>query len=355
MYAPGVTQGEIAMRPTNLLTILLGCTFGASLTAHAHHSYAEYDQGKTVEIEGTIVKVAMQNPHVHFAVEGKGANGQPSTWYLEVTSLNWIRRIKAPMELFTVGSHVKFAGWPSKRSADRLYALNMLAANGQEVLLFRDAKPRWRTTAIGFGTAESQSFFQAGVASGTTSLFHVWASNLGDPKMVLAPTAPLALTPSAKAAVAAFDGVKQLTLRGCTPKGMPLLMGQPPPMEFIDKGDTILLQTEEYETVRRIHMTASANVNAQPRTPLGYSVGRWDGSALVVETSRVDSPYLTSTGVPLSPDVRFTERFTPSADGSRLDYSLIVNDPGSLSAPAEFRRYWVWRPGERVLPYKCKE
>ena len=51
-------------------------------------------------------------------------------------------------------------------------------------------------------------------------------------------------------------------------------MSQPPPMEFIDRGDTILLRMEEYDTVRTIHMTAAADPGTQPRTPLGYSVGR---------------------------------------------------------------------------------
>jgi hypothetical protein len=330
------------------------CLLSAAATAHAHHSYAEYDQTKIVEIEGTLVKVALQNPHVHFAVAGKDANGRPIEWQLEATTLNWIRRINVPLALFKVGSHVKFAGWPSRRSVERVYALNMLAGNGQEILLFRESKPRWNRTTIGFGSQQAQSFFEPGKASGSTSLFRVWSSNLADQRG-LVPSAPLALTPAAKAALAAFDPIHDTTTRGCTPKGMPVLMGQPPPMELIDRGDTILLRTEEYELVRTIHMKPTAKADSQPRTPLGYSVGRWDGRTLIVETTRVSSPYLNNAGVPLTPAVHFVERFTPSSDGSRLDYKLTVTDPGSLTAPAELTRYWVWRPGQKVLPFKCKE
>jgi hypothetical protein len=111
---------------------------------------------------------------------------------------------------------------------------------------------------------------------------------------------------------------------------------------------------EEYDTVRTIHL-AAANPEAQPRTPLGYSVGRWDGKTLVVETSRLDSPYLNAAGVPLGADAHMVERFTPSSDGSQLAYSLVVTDPGSLVTPAQFRRIWVYRPGEEVLPFDCKE
>jgi hypothetical protein len=235
-----------------------------------------------------------------------------------------------------------------------MYALNMLAADGREVLLFRTAKLRWASTALGFAAEEAQSFFEAGVASDSDTLFRVWASNLGNPAYVFAPTAPLALTESAKQAVAAFDPVTESTESGCRPKGMPRLMSQPPPMQFIDNGDRILMRMEEYDTVRTIHM-AAANPDTQPRTPLGYSVGRWDGKTLVVETSRLDSPYLNAAGVPLGADAHMVERFTPSSDGSQLAYSLVVTDPSSLVTPAQFRRIWVYRPGEEVLPFNCKE
>ena len=219
--------------------------------------------------------------------------------------------------------------------------------------MFRTAKLRWASTALGFGTQEAQSFYQGGVAIESDTLFRVWASHLGNPENALTPTQPLALTESAKRAVAAFDPVKDSTENGCKPKGMPRLMSQPPPMEFVDKGDTILLRMEEYETVRTIHMSAPSSLEAQPKTPLGYSVGRWDGKALVVETSRLDSPYLNANGVPLGADAHIIERFAPTPDGSRLDYTLVVTDPDSLLAPAELKRIWVWRPGEEVLPFNC--
>jgi hypothetical protein len=322
--------------------------------AHAHHSYSEYDDQQIVEIVGTLTKVAMQNPHAHFFVTGTDASGRSITWDLESTTVNWLQRTKVPPELWAVGSKVKFAGWPSKRSADRMYALNMLAADGQEVLLFRTAKARWNRATLGFGAEEAQSFYQGGVANGGGTLFHVWASHLGNPENALSPTAPLALTESAKQALAAFDPIRESTESGCTPKGMPRLMSQPPPMEFIDDGDTILLRMEEYDTIRTIHMKNAADPQSQPRTPLGYSVGHWEGAALVVETTRVDYRYLTSAGVPQSPNARFVERFVPTPDGSRLDYTLSITDPASLLAPAELKRIWVYRPGEEVLPFDCR-
>jgi len=47
------------------------------------------------------------------------------------------------------------------------------------------------------------------------------------------------------------------------------------------------------------------------------------------------------------------ERFTPSADGSRLEYSMTVTDAEVFSAPVYLERHWVYRPGETVRPYDC--
>ena len=37
---------------------------------------------------------------------------------------------------------------------------------------------------------------------------------------------------------------------------MPTIMEQPYPMEFMDRGQTILLRLEEYDTTRTIHLDA---------------------------------------------------------------------------------------------------
>ena len=135
---------------------------------------------------------------------------------------------------------------------------------------------------------------------------------------------------------------------------MPAIIRQPFQIELVDRGDTIELKMEEYDTRRTIHVGATASAAADvPRTPLGYSVGTWQGSTLVVETTRLSEPYMNNTGVPMSPAAKLVERFSPSADGSRLNYSIVITDPESLTAAIEGKRSWVWRPDEKVMPFNC--
>jgi hypothetical protein len=63
---------------------------------------------------------------------------------------------------------------------------------------------------------------------------------------------------------------------------------------------------------------------------------------------------LNSSGVPVHPDARYDERFTLSDDGSRLEYTLVINDPATFTAPVTLHKAWEWRPGEQVKPYDCR-
>jgi hypothetical protein len=328
-------------------------SFAASLTAEAHHSYSEFDDTKTVEISGKLVDLAWQNPHARIIVQTADAAGKPVTWEVESAGLNNFTRMKVPLEMFKVGDTVKVAGWPSKRSDVRMYGTNLLSGDGRELVMWRYSKPRWATTAFGYGT--DLSLFESGTASGAATIFRTWASDLDDPDAnpaSLFAGVKWPLTEKARVASARFNPVQDTTTVGCTPKGMPAIIRQPFPIEFVDHADTLALKMEEYDTVRTIHMRDSAGTDA-PRTPLGYSVGRWDGNTLVVETTSLNEPYLNATGVPMGPSAKMIERFSPSADGSRLNYTLSITDPDSLTAPVEGRRSWVWRAGEHVMPFNC--
>ena len=107
------------------------------LAADAHHSYSEYDDTKSVEVEGKLVEVAWQNPHARILVESVDATGARVTWDIESAGLNNFRRMNVPLEIFAVGDTVKIAGWPSKRSNVRMYGTNLLADDGRELVMWR--------------------------------------------------------------------------------------------------------------------------------------------------------------------------------------------------------------------------
>jgi hypothetical protein len=105
-------------------------------SAMAHHSGAEYEYPQLIEIEGTLVDFAWQNPHVHFSVRsGTDASGQQVTWDIEANSLSVLRRTNSTREKLRVGDKVRVAGNPSKRAPNRMFATNLLRADGTELVL----------------------------------------------------------------------------------------------------------------------------------------------------------------------------------------------------------------------------
>jgi uncharacterized protein DUF6152 len=318
--------------------------------ALAHHSFAEYDQANAIELQGKLVDIAWQNPHVHFKLLVNG-----KMWDIESNSLSILRRTNATPESLKAGDTVKMAGWPSKRAPDRLFVTNVLPQNGQELVLDMRSRPRWSATAAGLQT----TWLGKGVAAnGQATIFTTWATDLGDFSTAFPwlPPDQYPLTVRAKQVFAKWDPVRQTVAPGCRPKGMPSMIEAPYPMEFVDKGDSLLMRMEEYDAVRTIHMRSASDPAKQPKSLQGYSIGRWDGKALVVETSRIDWPFFDTNGVPmLGPEARVVERFSLNADGSVLTDEFTTTDPETFTRPLTLKRIWVRRPGEQVKPYNCVE
>lgn len=325
--------------------------FQAALSspAAAHHAAAEYDFARTVEVEGTLVELKWQNPHILFKVRsGDGPQGRPTIWDFEGGALSILRRTNATRERLRVGDKVRVAGNPSRRSPERMFATNLLQADGTELVFFPDSRPRWRSAAAG----SVSTWFDPGIAADASSgIFRVWSSKLDDPQPFFRASYPL--TAAARAKLASWDDVNSEVARGCEPMGMPLIVDNIYPMEFVRRKDTVLMRMEIYDTVRTIYMSNAVTLSSLPKSPVGRSTGRWEGTTLVVRTNGITWPYLDHRGVPLSPAASLVERFTPSADGSLLQYSVVITDPQFLTEPVTLTRSWVARPNEAVKPFDC--
>jgi hypothetical protein len=316
-------------------------SLGAS-SAHAHHSTAAlYDRGTTVEAEGEITKLSWTNPHVR--LELRDSQNGNRIWHIESNSVSIVSRFGLTANVVPVGARVKVAGNPGRVDGDLLFLTNMLLPSGDEILFGAGIAKRWSDTTIG------DDIRNAVASDPTRGIFRVWTNTMSPPQFW---GGPPPLTPAAAAAQSKFDPIADDPTVNCTPKGMPYVMEQPYPIEFVDHGDSIVLRLEEYDTVRTIALRPTPAAASPSR--LGTSTGRWEGTTLVVTTRGIDYPFVNNTGIPLGRGATIEERFTPSADGSRLDYAMRIDDSSTFTAPVTFRKAWEWRPGEQVKPYDCQ-
>jgi len=317
----------------------------------AHHSMSEFDRSVVTEVQGEVVGLSWRNPHVLLDIATTDDNGQEVIWHLEGGAVSSQRRRGLTSERVQVGDHVLAAGWPSTQRPGYLQVNHILPPDGTELLVGRIREPRWSETHLGGG---EWAVDPATAASATgRSLFRVWSQRLGG-AWYFRGTDAYRLTDSALAAAAEWDELEDNPLLDCTAPGMPAVMSNPYPMEFVERADgNILVRFEEFDSVRTIHMTDVADPADIPASPMGYSIGHWEGETLVVSTSRINWPYFDRVGVPQSDAVEVLERFTPVENEDRLDYQLMVTDPAILIEPFVWEGYWDWRPGEEVHPYDC--
>ena len=327
----------------SLYSIVVCVGFLGSGIAAAHHSVSPYDRERVQELEGVITGINWRNPHIGMTLSVTDDSGQTVEWQLEGDSANAAARKGFTRDSLSIGDRVKVAGWPSTLGRRELFVTNILDPNGVETVLTDLNRPlRWTD-----GTGALQAV--AADADLGRSIFRVWA-----PGALYRARAPFAYTAVAQAARVGWDPLTDMLALKCIAPGMPNANLNPYPIEFIDEGNRIRLEIEEWEATRSIDMVAAEIPEDAPASLLGYSIGRWEDDTLVIETARIDFDYLDDEGTPMSDQVHIVERYTVSQDGSRLDYTVSVTDPPNLVEPAIWDAHWSWVPGTVVRSYECE-
>jgi hypothetical protein len=114
----------------------------------------------------------------------------------------------------------------------------------------------------------------------------------------------------------------------------------------------ILIEYESNYGLRKIYMDGRKLLpQGEPQAWwYGYSVGRWDGDTLVVETNNLrgaeDGPsdgWMDVNGSPYTQQAKFTERIRRPSYG-QLQIDLTIEDAKAYTRP------WTVRVDQRILP-----
>jgi hypothetical protein len=140
----------------------------------------------------------------------------------------------------------------------------------------------------------------------------------------------------------------------CLPEGMPAMMGATFPIEILQSKGQVTIIEEAFTQVRRILLDRPQKAvdDVEPGF-YGYSVGRWEGATLVVETIGVRENVLYQN-VPHSKDMRIKERFTLAANG-QLRNEVTIEDPEFLERPWTVNFAYTRMPNYTLLEYICED
>ena len=90
-------------------------------------------------------------------------------------------------------------------------------------------------------------------------------------------------------------------------------------------------------------------------TWLGYSVGRWEGDTLVVQSAGFnDRSWLDRAGHPHSESLRVTERFH-RVDFGHMQFQITFEDPQTLTRPLAISLAVTYAPDTEMLETVCNE
>jgi hypothetical protein len=149
----------------------------------------------------------------------------------------------------------------------------------------------------------------------------------------------------------------------CMPMGFLQFHQQPQPRKIIQTPQLILIEYEANYGLRHIYLDGRSLPKQGEPQPwwYGYSVGRWEGDTLVVETNNLrgaeDSVYdgwLDVNGSPYSQQAKFTERFRrPTFDHLQID--MTVEDAKAYTKPFTVRVDQRFVPDEEMIEFICNE
>ena len=171
---------------------------------------------------------------------------------------------------------------------------------------------------------------------GTPDLGGMWrvaATYLGDLAADLKGGAPMlpAAEKLLKSRADGHGGLDDPAAR-CIP-GMPKLNALPYPFKIVETPGLVIILHEGFTTFRQIHTDG----RALPKDPepfwMGYSVGKWEGDALVVDTIGMhEESWLDNAGHPHSADLHLTERFR-RRDLGHMEIEMTIDDPKTYTKP----------------------
>ena len=119
----------------------------------------------------------------------------------------------------------------------------------------------------------------------------------------------------------------------CLPDGVPHGDLLPEPFKIMHTPGVIVMLYEVETTFRQIFIDGRKLPADMSPTWQGYSVGRWDGDTLVIDSAGFnDRSWLDARGTPRSTDMRIEERFR-RRDYGHIDLTVTITDPKMYTKP----------------------
>jgi uncharacterized protein DUF6152 len=293
----------------------------------AHHSSSLFLFDKRVTVEGTIVKVAWQNPHVYLTIESRGPDGKPVQQDVQGASLSMIKTFGLTREKLAPGTHVKIDAAAQKSGADHLLWGGFVTFDDGSVYLLETAGPNTHIPSV----------------PAATSLAGRWVPPPTAIRVFLQTLQSLPLTEQAVAGRAVLVDPRgpASVCDDATPSLAAAMLGALPVLHTIEIGaSTVVLRIDAdgMNVERVVHLDQATHPAGLAPSAVGHSTGRWEGGTLAIDTVGFAATPISSGALHL------VERLALAADKLHLSYEATLDDAKLWTKPVALSVTWDYRP-----------
>ena len=337
------------MRVRTLSGIVILCAIFAP-GASAHHSFApHFDSSKPADISGTVTEYEARNPHSYVHIAATDENGRTREYVCESHGVTQLTRNGIRPDMFRAGTKVRVTGSLSRHSQYMCF-FDTIQFSGGPALSVNG--PRGAARLAATAHAPRKDIF------GTWLLAPIPNRSTSGPQPMMQ-----LLTPAGEKAVAAYDPFKDDPTFRCDPVAIRRVWGAPgTPLQIVREGQNVVLRHEWMDVRRVIDMNMKTHPASGPRRSLGHSIGRWEGSTLVIETANysrgvlnqyVEQPGQPTRGLLHSDRLASVERLSLDAARQRLVVEIDLEDPEYFTKPFP-RATLEYAPSDLTIePFNC--
>jgi len=100
----------------------------------AHHSFAaEYDEKKTLKLQGKVTEMRWSNPHAWIYLDVTGADGKVAKWAFETGGANALFRRGWRKEDLPAGTVLIIDGWHARNGSNTANARSITFSDGRRL------------------------------------------------------------------------------------------------------------------------------------------------------------------------------------------------------------------------------
>ena len=371
-----------------ICTIATLTAISGTIPTQAHHSFSATFTQEVITVEGVVNRVSFTNPHVMVYFDVTDENGEVTEWSAEGRAATSMRASGWSRDTLAKGDHISITGNSTRNGSPMVSIDEVNLRNPQTGELLGDPSQESEAKEEAFSTSISMT-----LADGRPNLSGAWVQNpivpgvpsrrpssSGGPNGMGGPPTGMGGPPGGMGAPPGGTGVpprfqkspNTIDLPGgflhdektqlnaeaaklqanfdakndpqvqCQPPGLVRQSGVTPhPFSIQQFDDRVEFAYEEYGGKRTVYFDDRDLIGGEV-SRFGQSIARYEGDALVIDTTHVSGAWATPFGPTLSDQTTTKERYSRLEDEngvSMIASHMIVDDPDTLTAPFNLYRY----------------